>query len=90
MSARRALFVTAAAAAGVTAGWLLAQGYLHHHKAALFSQSPRQRHAALGYLAGRTSPDTLRLLRDYVAWERDEGLKRRGLRVLRRLEAALA
>jgi predicted component of type VI protein secretion system len=90
VSARRALFVAGATAAGVAAGWLLAQGYLHHHKTALFSQTPRQRHAALGYLAGRPSPDTLRLLRDYLAWERHPGLKRRGIRVMRRLEAALA
>ncbi len=90
MSALRGLFIAAAAAAGVAAGWLLAQRYLDQHKAALFSKVPRLRHAALGYLVGRPSAETLRLLRDYVAWERHAGLKRRGIRVMRELEAALA
>ncbi|HEV8195439.1 MAG TPA: hypothetical protein VGP87_02260 [Gemmatimonadales bacterium] len=90
MRAPRGLLVIAAAAAGVTAGWLLAQRYLDQHKQALFSKTPRLRHAALGYLSGHPSPETVRLLRDYVAWEQHAGLKRRGVRVMRRLEAALA
>ena len=90
MRAPRGLFVVAAAAAGVAAGWLLAQQYLDHHKRALFSKAPRLRHAALGYLSGHPSPETVRLLRDYVAWERHGGLKRRGLRVMRELEAAIS
>lgn len=89
MSAPRGLLVVAAAAAGTATGWLLAQRYLQHHKSALFSKAPRLRHAALGYLSGRPSPETVRLLRDYVAWERHAGLKRRGIRVMRELEAAL-
>jgi hypothetical protein len=87
--APRGLFVVAAAAAGLTAGWLLAQHYLEQHQRALFSRAPRLRHAALGYLSGHPSPDTVRLLRDYVAWERHPGLKRRGARVMRELESAL-
>lgn len=90
MRAARGAFVAAAAAAGVAAGWLLAQRYLHQHQRALFSKVPRLRHAALGYLSGRPTPETVRLLRDYVAWERHPGLKRRGLRVMRELEAALS
>ena len=35
------------------------------------------------------SAETVRLLRDYVAWERHGGLKRRGVRVLRELETAV-
>lgn len=90
MTASRALWVAAAAAAGLATGWVLSQRYLDRHKSALFSQAPRLRHAALGYLAGHPSPETVRLLRDYVVWERHAGLKRRGLRVMRELEAALA
>jgi len=90
VSPPRGVLVTVAAAGGVAVGWLLAQYYLGHHKRALFSAAPRLRHAALGYLAGRPSPETVRLLRDYVAWERHAGLKRRGVRVMRQLEAALA
>ncbi|HEU5219499.1 MAG TPA: hypothetical protein VFU23_12640 [Gemmatimonadales bacterium] len=90
MSAARGLLVAAAAAAGVAAGWLLSRRYLEQHKQALFSRAPRLRHAALGYLVGRPSPDTLRLLLDYLAWERNPRLRRRGVRVMRRLEAALS
>ena len=90
MKPPRGLLVVAAVAAGLTTGWLLAQRYLDQHKRALFSTAPRLRHAALGYLAGRPSPDTLRLLRDYLTWEKNPGLKRRGVRVIRELEAALA
>ena len=90
MRAPRGLLVAAAATAGVAAGWVLAQGYLERHKRALFSRAPRLRHAALGYLSGHASPDTVRLLRDYVAWEPNPGLRRRGLRVIRELEAALS
>lgn len=89
MTAPRALLVIAAAAAGIAAGWVLSQRYLDRHKSALFSMAPRLRHAALGYLAGHPSPETLRLLRDYLAWERHPGLKRRGRRVIGELEAAL-
>ena len=90
MRAPRGLFVVAAAAVGIATGWLLAQRYLERHKEALFSQAPRLRHAALGYLSGHPSPETVRLLRDYVAWERHAGLKRRGIRVMRELEGALS
>jgi hypothetical protein len=89
MTAPRGLLVAAAAVAGLAAGWLLSQRYLGRHRSALFSNAPRRRHAALGYLSGHPSPETVRLLRDYVAWERHGGLKRRGVRVLRELETAV-
>ncbi len=88
MTAPRAL-IAAAAAVGIAAGWVLSQRYLDRHRSALFSNAPRLRHAALGYLSGHPSPETVRLLRDYVAWERHDGLKRRGIRVLRELETAV-
>jgi hypothetical protein len=84
------VLVTLATAAGVAAGWLLAQGYLARHREALFSPRLRRRHAALGYLAGRPSPETLRLLGDYLAWERHPVLRKRARRVAREVERALA
>ena len=81
--------MASATAAGLVGGWMLAQRYLGTHQAALFSPSPRRRHAAIGYLAGHPSPETVRLLRDYLAWERRPALRRRGLRVVRELERAL-
>ena len=89
MRASRSLVVALSAAIGVAGGWVLAQHYLGRHRAALFSSQPRRRHAALGYLAGRPSPDTVRLLRDYLAWERHPLLRRRAGRVVRELERAL-
>jgi hypothetical protein len=80
--------VALATAAGVVTGWALSRRYLERHRAALFSAGPRRRHAALGYLAGHPGPDTLRLLRDYLAWERHPVLRRRAVRVLKELELA--
>jgi hypothetical protein len=80
--------VVLASAAGLVAGWALSQHYLGRHRSALFSPSIRRRHAALGYLAGRATPETVRLLRDYLTWERHPVLRRRGLRVMRELELA--
>ena len=89
MTALRSLCVTLAAAVGVATGWVLAQRYLERHQAALFSGKVRRRHAALGYLVGHPDSETLRLLRDYLAWERHPVLRRRALRVVRELEHAL-
>lgn len=55
----------------------------------LFSASKVRRYAALGYLGGRPSVDTARLLRDYIRWERHPLLRRRGEQVLRQVERYL-
>lgn len=90
MTALRSLSILLAAAAGVATGWVLAQRYLERHRAALFSPKVRRRHAALGYLVGHPDPETLRLLRDYLAWEPHPVLRRRAKRVVQELERALA
>jgi hypothetical protein len=98
MSGRRAAYGAAVERAGVVAAGFvggLAIGLLvwsrqireaRHH---LFSARPLQRLAALSYLGSHPSVETARLLRDYVAWERRPALRRRGERLLRRLEASL-
>jgi hypothetical protein len=48
-----------------------------------------RRLAALGYLAGQGGVETARLLRDYLAWERHQALRRRAETILRRLESNL-
>ena len=75
---------------GAAAGWVLAQRRLATHRRALFSPRPLRRLAALGYLAGENGVDTVRLLRDYLAWERQPRLRRRAETLLRRMEATLA
>jgi len=86
----RALTFSLAAAAGALAGWMLARQHLGRHRADLFSPRPMRRLAALHYLAGLASVETVRLLRDYIAWEPSPALRRRAERVVRRMELSLA
>ena len=74
---------------GATAGWLLAQRRFSYHRRDLFSPRPLRRLAALGFLAGQDGVDTVRLLRDYLAWERQPMLRRRAEAIVRRMEATL-
>src|SRR3954454_16511153 len=76
--------------AGAMAGWVLAQRRLATHQRDLFSPRPLRRLAALGFLAGQTGVETVRLLRDYLAWERQPMLRRRAEAIVRRMEATLA
>ena len=75
---------------GVSAGWMLAQRRLAYHRRDLFSPRPLRRLAALGFLAGQNEVETVRLLRDYLAWERQPMLRRRAQAIVRRMEATLA
>ncbi|HEX2220232.1 MAG TPA: hypothetical protein VHG35_15620 [Gemmatimonadales bacterium] len=88
MRSRGVLFA-GGAMVGAAAGWVLAQRRLTFHRRDLFSPRPMRRLAALGYLAGQSGVETARLLRDYLAWERRQVLRRRGEAILRRLEATL-
>jgi hypothetical protein len=74
---------------GAVAGWVLAQRRLEFHRQDLFSARPLRRRAALGFLAGQGGVETIRLLRDYLAWERQPMLRRRAEAILRHLEATL-
>ena len=75
--------------AGAATGWLLGQQRFSYHRRDLFSPRPLRRLAALGFLAGQDGVDTVRLLRDYLAWERQPMLRRRAEAILRRMEATL-
>jgi hypothetical protein len=55
----------------------------------LFSTQPWRRLAALGYLGGQPGLETARILADYVRWERHPELRRRGERMLRRMQVHL-
>jgi hypothetical protein len=74
---------------GMTAGWFLGQQRFSYHRRDLFSPRPLRRLAALGFLAGQDGVDTVRLLRDYLAWERQPMLRRRAEAIVRRMEATL-
>jgi hypothetical protein len=88
MRSRRWVFV-GGILAGAAGGWLLAQRRFSYHRRDLFSPRPLRRLAALGYLAGQGGVDTVRLLRDYLAWERQPMLRRRAEAIVRRMEATL-
>ncbi len=88
MRSRAAVFA-GGAAAGLVGGWLLAQYRFVRHRQDLFSAHPLRRLAALGFLAGRTGVETVRLLQDYLAWETQPVLRRRAEVIVRRMQAAL-
>ena len=74
---------------GVAVGMLAWSWPLEAFSRNLFSSSRVRRFAALGYLSGRPSVDTARLLRDYIRWESHPLLRRRGEQVLRQVERYL-
>lgn len=79
--------------AGLALGFLVGAGawsaQLSRSRRALFHTRPTRRMAAISYLRARPSVDSVRLLRDYIAWEAHPMLRRRGQRALLRVERAL-
>jgi hypothetical protein len=55
----------------------------------LFSRHPLRRFAALTYLRSRPSMSTMRLLREYIAWERMPVLRERGVKLMNHVETTL-
>ena len=74
---------------GVALGMIVWSQQTERSRRDLFSTRPWRRMAALGYLRGQRSAQNVRLLRDYVAWERHPRLRRRGQRILHRMEKSL-
>ena len=75
---------------GFAAGLLVWSREQHARKRDLFSTRPMRRFAALSYLRGRRTPETARLLEDYIRWEQRDDLRRRARRLLDRVERQLA
>ena len=76
-------------AGGLVAGLVLWGTQVHRSRRELFNRSPLRRLAALGYLAGQPGAETARLLADYLNWETQPLLRRRGQLLLRRMDAYL-
>jgi hypothetical protein len=74
---------------GATLGVMVAQRSIGRHRRDLFSGRPLRRLSALGYLSAHPSVEAVRLLRDYLAWEQNPMLRRRGDMIIRRMEAKL-
>jgi hypothetical protein len=85
----RGLLLVGGALAGLVVGWQMAQRRLDRHRAELFSPATARRADALAYLAGERSEAAARVLREYLVWERDPGLRKRAGVLLRRLELSL-
>ena len=81
--------VTAGFLGGLLLGAAVWSTQIQRSRRELFSKRPVKRLAALGYLSGQPGLDTVRILTDYTGWERIPALRRRGQRVLRRLQAHL-
>ena len=82
------ILVALGLAAAVSA--LVVRDQIARHRRELFSAHPLRRLAALGYLGGRDATvDTVRLLRDFVAWEPRPLIRRRAALLLARMEEQL-
>jgi hypothetical protein len=79
-----------AAAIASILGVLFVRDQMSRHRRDLFSSRPLRRLAALGYIAGSgPSVDAVRLLRDYIAWERQPLIRRQAIQVLNKMERSL-
>jgi hypothetical protein len=87
---RIAGIVVLATAAASLLGVLFVRDQMSRHRRDLFSSRPLRRLAALGYIAGRPpAVESVRLLRDYIAWEPQPLIRSRATQVLARLERDL-
>ena len=80
------IVVLAAAAAGAVAAWVI-RDQMQRHSRDLFNPSFLRRLAALGHMAkAEASVDHINLMKDFVAWESREALRRRALAIVERME----
>ena len=78
--------VLAAAATGAMAAWVI-RDQMKRHSRDLFSPSFLRRLAALGYMAkAEATVDHINLMKDFIAWEAREALRRRAQAILERME----
>lgn len=82
--------VLAAAAAGALAA-LIIRDQITRHRRDLFSPLALRRLAALGHVnKAPASVDSIRMLRDFVAWEPRRLLRERALSIVYRMEEEVA
>jgi hypothetical protein len=89
MGRRDRVALAAGFAGGLVVGLVAWSAQIRRSRRDLFSASAVRRVAALGYLGGRPGVQTARLLAEYVEWEPMPLLRRRGRRMLRRMQAYL-
>ncbi|HEX3868479.1 MAG TPA: hypothetical protein VHV78_17065, partial [Gemmatimonadaceae bacterium] len=86
---RRADVVAGGFLAGLVLGAFVWSAQIHRSRRELFSRSAAKRLAALGFLHGRPGLDSVRILTEYVRWERHPALRSRGERLLRSMQSQL-
>ncbi len=86
---KRAWAFAGGAGIGLAAGLWFARQYSQRHRTSLFAPRPEQRRAALRWLSRHGSTDSLRVLRDYLRWERNPSLRRKGETIVQRMERGL-
>lgn len=89
MSRSRVAFVVGLVA-GAVAGYAWWTREQERHQRSLYHPQPMRRLAALGWLSGQPSAESVLLLREYLGWEQNPVLQRRARRLLARFENALA
>lgn len=80
---------TAGFLGGAIVGAIAWNSQMHRSRRDLYNPNPWRRLAALGYLAGNPGMDTMRVLTDYMDWEKHAGLKRRAARLRSRMQIRL-
>lgn len=75
--------------AGMACGALAWSHVQRQYRRDLFSRHALRRFAALSHLRTRRSMGTVRLLREYIAWERTPVLRERGVSLMRDIESNL-
>jgi hypothetical protein len=86
---RQKRLITAGFVGGIVAGLVVWSMQLERSRRDLFSSRPLRRLAALGYLRGRPGVETAQILGEYLRWEKNAALRRRGQALLRYVQAAL-
>lgn len=86
MDRRDRTAIAAGFVGGLVVGLVAWSAQINRSRRDLFSESAVRRVAALGYLGGRPGLQTARLLAEYVEWEPMPLLRRRGRRMLQRMQ----
>ncbi len=86
----RGLWFTLGLIGGAAAGYAWWTREQRMQQGALYHPRPMRRLAALGWLSGRPTAQSVMMLREYVGWESNAVLRRRARRLLKRFENALA
>lgn len=74
---------------GAACGALVWTSLQRQYRRDLFNKNAVRRVAALGYLKAKPSVESVRLLREYIGWERNPLLRHRGAKLLKTIEANL-